>query len=420
METFTNVRSLLGALAKAMNLINPDMEHHHEQTAYFSFAIASEMKLEEELIHTTIYAALLHDVGAIVVEQRQSVTEIEENARFFSEIGYNMLKDLPDLERVADVIRYCQFSWTDIMKSLKGHEEYTEYAVLSNIIHAADVIATCLRREVPVLNQVNGICEILMAGRGTDFNENVVDALLAIKDREYVWLDGLNNPSFLMFFTGKMHNISLDHTVELTKLMTRIIDYRSSFTAMHSAGVSAAAWKLAKLSGMSNEDCLKMRIAGNLHDIGKLMVPRDILEKPGKLTDEEFNIIREHPYYTRLILMEVEGFEEIANWAGFHHEKLNGKGYPFHFGEEQLDTGSRILAVADIFSAITEERPYRKGMTKEQASKVLLENVERGAVCEKIVKLLLDHYDEVDAVRDQESREAGKMYFQSLERSKKS
>ena len=184
---------------------------------------------------------------------------------------------------------------------------------------------------------------------------------------------------------------------------------------MHSAGVAASAKKLAELAGMSEEECLMMEIAGNLHDIGKLRVPRAILEKPGKLDEEEFNVVKEHTYYTRLILMDVEGFGKIADWAGFHHEKLNGRVYPFHFDAPMLDQGARIMAVADIFSAITEERPYRKGMDKENALKVLHENVESGGISGELVELLEAHYEEVDAARDARSREAGKRYFASLE-----
>ena len=149
---------------------------------------------------------------------------------------------------------------------------------------------------------------------------------------------------------------------------------------------------------------MKMEIAGNLHDVGKLRVPNEILEKPGKLTDEEFNKVKEHPYYTRLILMDVEGFEEIADWAGFHHEKLNGRGYPFHLDGGFLSLGSRIMTVADIFSAITEERPYRKPMSREQAMRVMWENVERGEICREIVKLLDENYDTVNEVRMKRSQ----------------
>lgn len=408
-NSFTSIRSLLGALAKALNLINPYVEHHHEQTAYFSYFLARRMGLDDEAVHTVVYAALLHDVGTIVHEEPKTLRELEGRAREYAYIGAEMLRDLPNFGPISDVIRYCQTPWSIL------REEITDSACMvcarsASVIHLADVLASHIDPDKRVLNQVDGLCAMAEAQRGRAFLPEAVDALLAFRDMEVFWMDALKNPTFLMLFTGEFHRVTLEQTLELTKLMSRIIDYRSSFTAMHSAGVSAAAKALAKLSGMSAEDCIKMEIAGNLHDVGKLAVPREILEKNGKLTREEFNIIREHPYYTRLILMDVEGFNEIANWAGLHHEKLNGKGYPFHFDGSVLDLGSRIMAVADIFSAITEDRPYRKGMPKEKALSVLREDAARGEIDAELVELLASHYEQVDAERARSSAAAGSHY----------
>ena len=407
---FTNIRSLLGALAKALNLINPEMEKHHEQTAYFSYFIGREMGLDEETLHTTIYSALLHDVGSIIMEEKVlSVYEIESNAAEYAQIGADMLMDLEDFEEISEVIRYCQSKWIDMETHLNG--ECDDCVRIASIIHLSDVVSSFLNPNIRVLNQVNNIIDIVKAGSGTEFNPEVIETLIKIKNNEILWLDALNNPSFLMFFTGEFHKISLKKTAELTKLISRIIDYRSSFTAMHSAGVAAVAKKLAELSGMKEEDCIKMEIAGNLHDIGKLVVPRSILEKNGKLTDSEYNVIKEHPYYTRLVLMDIEGFEEIRDWAGFHHEKLNGRGYPFHIEPSELNKGSRIMAVADIFSAITEDRPYRAGMSKDKVIAILNEDVQRGDIDKDIVDLLINHYDEVDEIRDFKSKSEGKRYY---------
>lgn len=184
---------------------------------------------------------------------------------------------------------------------------------------------------------------------------------------------------------------------------------------MHSAGVAASARKLAEIIGMSKKECRMIEIAGNLHDIGKLVVPNSILEKPGRLTDAEFNIIKEHPYYTRMILSDIDGFERITEWAGNHHEKLNGRGYPRHLSADDLDIGARIMAVADIFSAITEDRPYRKGMDRKQAMDIMDENVKFGAISGEIVQLLRDHYDEIDAARMEMSKNEGQRYYNSLD-----
>lgn len=416
-ENFTNIRSLLGALAKALNLINPEVENHHEQTAYFSYFIGRELGFEEEELHTVVYAALLHDIGSIILERQVSIEEIESNAREFARIGADMIRDLPEFETIANVIQYCQTDWETLYREAAlGGGTCPIGARYAAVIHLGDFVSTCLDPNRRILNQVPRICELAREGSGAEFMPEAVDALLSFRDIEVIWLDAANNPSFLMLFTGEFHRVSLQKTAQLTRLMSRIIDYRSAFTAMHSAGVAASARELARLSGMDAADCLKMEIAGNLHDVGKLVVPRSILEKNGKLTDEEFSIIREHPYYTRMILMDIDGFEDIANWAGFHHEKLNGRGYPFHFDRDGLDLGSRIMAVADIFSAITEDRPYRKGMPREQVIQVLRENVEREAIDGALVELLIAHYDEVDAAREKQSHEAGSRYYDSMVR----
>ncbi|MBQ9007985.1 MAG: HD domain-containing protein [Clostridia bacterium] len=408
---FTNMRSMLAAAAKSMNLLNPDMEHHHEQTAYLAFQIGSMMGLQGEDLYYTIYVALMHDIGAVVSPELQTVEQIEAHAREIARIGASIIDDMERFRKLAGMIRVCQNRYQENLKLIG------EGAVLdiTQAVHVADVITSMVKERKPILNQVDGIVEAVKQLRGTELSPNAVDAFIEVSKREYMWMDLALNPQFLLMFTGTIQPVSLDGALAYTKFISRIIDFRSSFTAMHSAGVAASARELARLAGMSDEECRMMEIAGYLHDIGKLRVPNEILEKPGKLTKEEFNIIKEHPYYTRLILMDVDGFEKIADWAGFHHEKLNGNGYPFHFEAKDLDLGSRIMAVADIFSAITEIRPYRAGMNREQALAVMRDNVKNGAVCGNVVRLLEDHYDEVNTARETEARVVGRRYYQSLE-----
>ena len=116
---FTNIRSLLGALAEAMNLINPDMEHHHEQTAYLSYLIAQEMGMSRGLVMESVYAALLHDVGSITSERPKSVLEIERSAVQVSAAGARMLRGLPKFSRIAEIIRFCQCSWESVHRALE-------------------------------------------------------------------------------------------------------------------------------------------------------------------------------------------------------------------------------------------------------------------------------------------------------------
>ena len=415
-DHFTNMRDLNGSLAEALNMIDPSIEHHHQQTAYLAWMIARASDFDERSLLLTRFAALVHDIGFITAEGTQSVEALEHDAVRYAELGAKLIEGFPHSAETAQIVRYCQRPWS-LFLSFTDEEKAERYpsARVANVVHLADVVSTLVRPDVPILNQVKPIRAAVSAQRDLEFSAEAVDAFLRASENEFIWLDLRYNPQFLNYFVGDIEPVSLDRTVELTVIMSRIIDYRSPFTAMHSAGVAASAAALAQYAGMNEDECKMMKIAGHLHDVGKLKVPRAILEKPGKLTEEEFNIVKEHPYYTRLNMMNVEGFEKIADWAGFHHEKLSGRGYPFHFGAADLDTGARIMAVADIFSAITEVRPYRAGMDRAQAFEVLRENVQSGGIDGDLVALLNEHYEEIDRAREEASRSEGSRYYASMQ-----
>ena len=157
-----------------------------------------------------------------------------------------------------------------------------------------------------------------------------------------------------------------------------------------------------------------MAIAGYLHDIGKLKVPKNILEKGEKLTDEEFNIVKEYAYYTYLFLKDIPGFEQIGSWAALHHEKLNGYGYPFGLKMGEIPMGAQILGVADIFSAVAEVRAYRQSMAKEGVMKTLADSIEKGALSGYIVELMLTNFDDIFSKRDEEVRKESARYTASI------
>ena len=116
------------------------------------------------------------------------------------------------------------------------------------------------------------------------------------------------------------------------------------------------------------------------------MVPNDILDKPGPLVGHEIAIIQSHPFYTRKALQIITGFEEIANCAANHHEKLNGSGYPYGLDQSQLDFKSRLLGCIDIYQAITEDRPYRAAMSHKKAIEIMRNMAQHDLIDESIVE----------------------------------
>jgi putative nucleotidyltransferase with HDIG domain len=153
-----------------------------------------------------------------------------------------------------------------------------------------------------------------------------------------------------------------------------IIDAKTPFTYQHSSGVADAAVDIGRWFGMGDRDIKRLRRAGLLHDIGKLGVSNAILEKPGKLTADEFAAVREHPYQTYEILRRIPAFADFSYDAAAHHERLNGKGYWRGLTSDDLSLFARILAVADVFDALRAKRPYRDALPLEKVFSMMRED----------------------------------------------
>ncbi|MPL99745.1 3'3'-cGAMP-specific phosphodiesterase 1 [bioreactor metagenome] len=399
-KTLINMYDLLICLTNAGDLISHEVSNHHQQVAYLAFRIAEQMGLPMEEKKDLMLAGLLHDVGAFSLDERLSLIESEPAMTHEHAFrGARLLEKFPPLSSPAGIIRHHHVPWEDGRgKTFHGGE----VSDLSHILHLADRVAVSVDRNRNVIGQIGGIQEKIRSQKGTLFKPEQVDAFLEISQNEYIWLDIEYKPllyilpSIVVFDTVELN---LDELIELTKIFAHIIDFRNPFTANHSAGVAKTAETLARFAGFSDKECKMMEVAGNLHDLGKLAVSRNILDKPGSLNKEEFNIIRSHTFFTFRLLQAIGGFETINKWASFHHEKLNGKGYPFHLDGGSLPLGSRIMAVADIFTALTEDRPYRAGIPSEKAVSILRSMTEDGSICPYVVTILLDHLNEINELR---------------------
>ncbi|MGE4484872.1 MAG: HD-GYP domain-containing protein [Oscillospiraceae bacterium] len=406
-----NMYDLLMCLTNACDLINPEVAGHHKQVAYLAFRIAEQMKLPAEQKKELVLAGLLHDVGALSLNERLSLIESEPpTSQDHASRGARLIEEFPPLSGAAAIIRHHHVAWKNGDGKTFGGDEVSD---LSHIIHLADRISVAIDRRTDILGQVKDIREKILKQRDTVFMPEAVDAFSDISFSEYIWLDAVYRPLLYIMpdiMAFDTFELNLDEMIELTKIFANIIDFQSPFTARHSAGVAATAEKLARLAGFSENECKMMLIAGNLHDLGKLAVDSNVLEKPDSLNANELNIIRSHTFYTYRLLHVVRGFETINKWASFHHEKLNGKGYPFHLTDDSIPLGSRIMAVADIFTAITEDRPYRKGMPKERVVAIINSMVKDNSICGYVASFLLVNYELIDNVRIEAQQKAAERY----------
>jgi HD-GYP domain-containing protein (c-di-GMP phosphodiesterase class II) len=150
-----------------------------------------------------------------------------------------------------------------------------------------------------------------------------------------------------------------------------VVDAKSPYTAQHSSRVCEFALAVADGLGFDAQARDELNRAALLHDIGKLSVPNSILDKPGPLDAEEWEVVRLHPYYTQRILEHIGGFERIAIVAALHHERLDGRGYFHGLSGPQIPLASQVIATADIFDALTTARPYRPALPEEVAIKLM-------------------------------------------------
>jgi putative nucleotidyltransferase with HDIG domain len=153
--------------------------------------------------------------------------------------------------------------------------------------------------------------------------------------------------------------------------LARAVDAKSAWTAGHSERVAELALKMGKSLNLNSNSIENLQRAAFLHDIGKIGVPLAVLDKPSKLSDEEFHLIKRHPGLGAKIIQPINAFRKITPMIAQHHERFDGKGYPVGLAGEEIHQGARILAVADVYDALSSDRPYRKGMVIEAALELI-------------------------------------------------
>ncbi|MDR3563691.1 MAG: HD domain-containing protein [Negativicutes bacterium] len=381
------------ALSMALELSSTGLSQHHCRTAIIASKIGHAVGLREVEQQTLIYASLLHDVGAASDwEEKHQIIHLEAGMPVYhhAEVGYLLLKDSPQLGALATPIRHHHDRFRGGNPSgLQG----TDIPLLSRIIHLADRMEILIRDDSHILEQSCIILKQLQGLSHTYFDPELLHIVEQLAKRESFWLD-LTTAAFhqkffanLNFF-GKLF-FEVDDLLHVAEIFATVIDRTSHYTAIHSRSTARVAVFLARRCGYSVEEQKIVKLAALLHDLGKLAVPNSILDKPGPLTAAEFSLVKQHPYFSYRILQQINGFGLIASWVGQHHEKLDGQGYPFGDEVNNIRLGSKILAVSDIFSALLEDRSYRKAMELSEVKTLMRSMVSDRKLDEFLVEALL-------------------------------
>ena len=371
------------ALSDALDLVGAHVVQHGKRVAFMAVASSRSLSLDGEERSDLLLAAVLHDCGVSSTRLHQRLLEADlsfEDAREHAEEGARLLSRFRPLSRVADVVRLHHTPWDSVER--RAAEPLT--ALLANLVFLADRVDALLqaRRGKDPLLEADDIRRWAFSRSGFSFSEEAVGAFLAASSAEAFWLtlEPHHLERALKDEMGRERHrtIPLSDLSDLALLFAEIVDAKSRFTAAHSVAVARLAELLGRLAGLDGTTCAHLRIAGLLHDLGKLRVPDEVLEKVGPLDEREFAAIERHAFETFQILRRVEPLREIADWAGFHHEGLSGRGYPFRRSGAQIPLPARLLAIADVFQAFAQKRPYRGPLGAAEILERLRRFVESG------------------------------------------
>lgn len=395
-----NLNEFLIAISYALDFVEMDImgvvTNHSKRVAYISMKMAEELGLSKEEIFDIVSLAILHDNGVSEKKLHDGLTHNQaENLHSIESMkehgikGEENIKNYPFITDVNNVIKYHHENYDGSgYFGLKGDD----IPIMSQIIRLSDTIELNSYLKETNLEDKERIRAFARRFSGSMSSPELVDTFLAVSEHAYFWLDLKDefiSSSLKRGMPDSRKDLSLREIHNITKTFSKIIDSKSKFTQVHSRELSEKTAIMCDYYGKSEDEKYKLMIAADLHDIGKLSVSNSILDKPGGLDNHEVDIIKRHPYFTRLSLQEISGFEEITEWASNHHEKLDGSGYPFGKDAQKLDFNSRLIACLDIYQALTEERPYREPMTYERASNIITNSVERGLLDGEISRDIL-------------------------------
>ncbi|MDL2260211.1 HD domain-containing protein [Deltaproteobacteria bacterium OttesenSCG-928-K17] len=397
---------LARGFSEVVDLVNNTLANHHLRVAFMADELARLEGFDQADRDLLLVASMLHDIGVIPLGSVVDDLIFETNKDSHARAGYLMVSACPLLRDEALIIKYHHTAWADIGAL---PEDMRHPARLANLIHLADMVdmqarmgygAEKISRRVQARSgqafspaAAEGMRELLL---DREFLENLTESAQNLKTevRPGLMLSSHETTVFAMMFAG-------------------IIDARSSFTATHSTGVAHLALHLHQLAALPVANESDMFIAGLLHDIGKMGVPLDLLEKPGQLTDEEFRAVSRHAGLSEKLLASIAGFERITPWGAWHHERLNGRGYPNGLSGADIPMEARITAVADVLTALTESRPYRAGISVEQSLETILAMAAEGGLDGDVVGLVCDNLEEVNETRRLAQNLAG-LFFKKL------
>jgi len=385
-----NMNEVTYALSEALDYVGIDDTMHGKRVAYMSAEIAKKLDWAAPEIDTIIMLGMLHDCGVSSTDVHSNlVNELDwNNAHVHCERGAMLLEKVPFYSHYAPAIFYHHTHW-DSLNDAVDHQTRLN----TNLIYLTDRVDSLRAQHgSQALKEKQQICETITRHSGTMFSPGLAEAFLELACGDAFWYylepEPLNDYFAEWIESGRREEVEYEQLKKLAMMFADIVDAKSTFTAEHTYGVAALARYLACLRELPAQQQESIELAAFFHDLGKLRVADAILHKPGPLDDEERAQMNRHGFDSQMVLHKVKEFKRIAEIAAMHHETLDGHGYPSNLDANRIPLEARILAVADIFQALVQNRPYRNGLNASEALAILEEMRGRNKLDGTVVDLV--------------------------------
>lgn len=370
MSSTVDLDRVILALSDALDFIGVDEIGHGHRVALMAGLCADELGWPAHRLHALVQAGLLHDCGVSSTREHRALVNdiLWEGEHAHCERGFAYLGAVPPLAHLAPIVLEHHTPWAHLCH--RGVE--AEVAQAANLIHLVDRADAVRARGVA---EGRPVVDVLARYESSHFAPELMAAFRELAAREAFWF-AQEEPSLrervrerLIFAEPVL--LSALEVKAVAAMFGHIIDAKSPYTERHSVGVANVALRLGRRFGLPAETLSSLEVAALLHDIGKLRIPDELLDKQGPLTAEERRRMARHAFDTYEVLRRAFGDGPVAQWAAFHHEYVSGQGYPFHLEDGSLPLEARLIAVADVLQALAQSRPYRQPLAPAEIVAIL-------------------------------------------------
>lgn len=374
---------IMNVVLRSLSAIDGRLIQHGERVVFILHEMLACCPECTEIDQDKLFVlGALHDIGAYKTEEIDNMVGFETgDVHSHAVYGYLFLQHFTQFREYAEAILYHHTDYSDFKKIATDCADYAQ------LIFLAD--------RIDILIASGSNMETLRQFASYKFNPDFVELFLKAERARNITNRIISGDykSAVNYIVASMHFTSAE-IFDLLNLLVFAMDFRSAYTVSHTANTSSISMQLGAYFGLSDSDLQILYYGAAFHDIGKIAIPVEILEKTGRLTDEEMRIMRTHVSKTEEIL---RGFvdDEICDIAVRHHEKLNGRGYPYGVTGGNLTLMQRIVAVADILSALIGKRSYKDVFPKDHVIGILNTMRDCGEICPVVCDMALTHYDAI-------------------------